>query len=196
MQPTITHASHITVQLQVTCPWSTTMVVDSRRTGASWSSTWNTRSELCSIELCTQLQWISLGVFLYSLVVISAEVMLPIDCMYLFYYLCNTPLIWLCTSHSAIRPLARNPMVTEQLDKCACLPYRLRHDLLERHAERAAALHQDDTAFYPRGRCQMLLYTLCLAADFPRCSCDFPVSDLHNDMSPDPARSNAATRDR
>ena len=60
--------------------------------------------------------------------------------MSLFHNLCNIPLIWLCTSHSAIQPLACNPRVTQQLDGCACLPYGQRYELLERHARRAQAL--------------------------------------------------------
>ena len=35
----------------------------------------------------------------------------------------------------------------------------------------------------------MLLYILCVAADFPTCSNIFVVSDLPNDMSPDLAES-------
>jgi len=57
-----------------------------------------------------------------------------------FHHLCNIPFIWLCTSHSAVQPLAGHPRVTQQLDGCACLPYRLRYELLERHARRAQAL--------------------------------------------------------
>jgi len=50
-------------------------------------------------------------------------------------------------------------------------------------------LHQDDTAFYPRGRCQTLLCILCPAADLPRCAYEISVSYLPNDMSPDPTKS-------
>jgi len=57
-----------------------------------------------------------------------------------FLNLRNIPLIWLCTSHSAIQPLACNPRVTQQLGGCACLSYGLRYELLKRHARRAQLL--------------------------------------------------------
>jgi len=72
--------------------------------------------------------------------VVHAHNILTTDCKSWFLNLCNIPLIWLCTSHSAIQPLACNPRVTQQLDGCACLPYGLRYELLKRHARRAQVL--------------------------------------------------------
>ena len=72
--------------------------------------------------------------------VVHAHNILTTDCKSWFLNLCNIPLIWLCTSHSAIQPLACNPRVTQQLDGCACLPHGLRYELLKGHARRAQVL--------------------------------------------------------
>ncbi len=72
--------------------------------------------------------------------VVYAHNILTTDCMSWFLNLCNIQLIWLCTSHSAIQPLACKPRVAQQLGGCACLSYGLRYELLKRHARRAQVL--------------------------------------------------------
>lgn len=50
-------------------------------------------------------------------------------------------------------------------------------------------MHQEDTAFYPRGTCQTLLCTWSPGVDLPRCAYGSLVSCLPNGMSPDPTKS-------
>lgn len=86
----------------------------------------------------------------------------------------------------------RQPKGASQLDCCACLPYRLRYELLERRAKRAQALlHGIELTQHSTQQANVRLYTFGLAANFPRCGDGNLASYLPNDMSPDPAKSRA-----
>lgn len=109
----------------------------------------------------------------------------------MFRYSCNVTLIWLRTSHSAIRPLARDPRVIQQLDSCACLFYRLRYELLERHARRAQRLlHCTKMTQHSTQEADVRRFcAFCvLQQTFPD-AYEILVSCLPDDMSPDPTKS-------